>query len=562
MRAPVSVLGFLAISLSGCQVLKASSFQLSSTARGADNKKSGANVNFEDWISDAPHEIIDWKRLKVTGRIPSYVKGTLVRNGAALWSAGPDTLFSHIFDGLAKLSAYRVNEDGTVDYQNKFIQSNFYQKVKRMGELPTVISIGPILSKKNNMIPEAGWRRILQAVWHTPKFDNVCVNVWDYDPANSSELIISALTDLPARATVSSANLETLTSSALAPTFLQGVFGYEFAETAHPLYSLTSDDTYNVAVCLTLGGPQIVLVKESPTGMRQALGKVRSEGIPFFHSFGLTDRHAVVVLQPLRANTADLNPFLQKGYLRSMVHVNHTQVIVFDLQTGECVMDQAIDDKIYFYHSVSTATTQNEQGQEKVSLRLCAYKTPDLITGDDQFMRLERCQTSKEARDRIIRGGTFCDVSCNLDTKKVSVDWKPMELDQGFELPITRYSRAHGPGAAHIAKQHPKFVYAYGTFAFNSNDYDSWALFKLEPEKGRIAAAYRRRSVYVSEPIFVADPDGKTEDDGVILSQVYDGERRETALLVLNAKTMNIVAEAWTGNRSPMDFHGAWFPKA
>ena len=93
-----------------------------------------------------------------------------------------------------------------------------------------------------------------------------------------------------------------------------------------------------------------------------------------------------------------------------------------------------------------------------------------------------------------------------------------------------------------------------------SSEYDSWALFKFEPDKGQIVASYQRDSVYMSEPIFLPDPDGKEEDDGVLLTQVYDGVRRETALLVLNAKNMEVLAEAWTGHRSPMDFHGGWFP--
>jgi len=37
---------------------------------------------------------------------------------------------------------------------------------------------------------------------------------------------------------------------------------------------------------------------------------------------------------------------------------------------------------------------------------------------------------------------------------------------------------------------------------------------------------------------FVPDPDGIYEDDGVVLSHVYDGIRRKSYLLALDAKTM------------------------
>jgi carotenoid cleavage dioxygenase-like enzyme len=411
------------------------------------------------------------------------------------------------------------------------------------------------------MQPRTGTKAVLQAIRNSLQYDNACVNVWNYDPSNRQS-DLQALTDTPARAGLNHKDFSTLWSSSKAPKPLKGVFGYEFTETAHPLYSLTSNDTYNVAVCLTPRGSQLALVKETPTGCRTVVSKVTTGGAPYLHSFGLTDRHAVIVVPPQRINLRNLPAFLQKGMLRSLVDVNSTSVFVFDLTTGECVLQEQIDEKIYFFHTVSTATSTNDKGEEQVGIRLCAYHTDDVLSGDDQFMRLERCQSSKEARNRITRGGTFCDVVCNLQTKHVGVQWRPIGYGQGFELPVTRYSRSFGPNASFVSKQHPQFVYAYGTYALGSDQYDSWALFKFEPEKGTIAGVFRRESVYVSEPAFIANPKGSSEDDGVLLSQVYDGNRQETALLVIDAKTMKVLAEAWTGNRSPMDFHGGWFPAA
>jgi torulene dioxygenase len=46
------------------------------------------------------------------------------------------------------------------------------------------------------------------------------------------------------------------------------------------------------------------------------------------------------------------------------------------------------------------------------------------------------------------------------------------------------------------------------------------------------------------------------EDDGVLLSQVYDGDKRDTFLLVLNAKTMAEIGRFYTGLICPVSFHG------
>ena len=95
-----------------------------------------------------------------------------------------------------------------------------------------------------------------------------------------------------------------------------------------------------------------------------------------------------------------------------------------------------------------------------------------------------------------------------------------------------------------------------------SNEYDSCGLFKYDTEQRDwgVVASYLSDSGFVSEPLFVPDPNGEHEDNGVLLTQIFDGKKSETALLVLDASDLSVLATAWTGQRSPMDFHGSWFP--
>ena len=69
--------------------------------------------------------------------------------------------------------------------------------------------------------------------------------------------------------------------------------------------------------------------------------------------------------------------------------------------------------------------------------------------------------------------------------------------------------------------------------------------------------------VYPNEPVFVPDPQGQNEDDGVILTDVIYTDDNSTYLVVLNASTMEELVE-----RVPlltlfrMDFMGVtWFGK-
>jgi carotenoid cleavage dioxygenase-like enzyme len=327
-------------------------------------------------------------------------------------------------------------------------------------------------------------------------------------------------------------------------------------------------DTYNVAVEIGLNGPQVNLIKESThlegSSERIMIANVPSgDGIPYFHSFGLSKNYAVIVFQPLRLDVDPLK-MVELGFLRSMQHVDHTRIVVVELDTGNVVLDQSIDEKIYYFHSISTAELQ-DNGDNMVSLRLCAYKKPDQLTGEHQFMRLEQAKKGLDWRSKIDKGGTFCDVNCNLNSKTVQVEWKD-EFQQGFELPITRYSRSYNgvdicPDSPSSEEQmHPRYVYSFGAYALGSPDYDNWGLFKFDLEENQIAGYCHHDSVYISEPVFVADPEGTREDDGVLLTHAYFGEERQTKLLVLDATTMNVMATVATGSRAPLDVHGAWLP--
>jgi carotenoid cleavage dioxygenase-like enzyme len=541
-------------------------------------EETTTNVNFEEWIADAPDEVTKWKPCPISddGCIPSYVEGTLIRNGGAIWTApNNNDEFSHIFDGFAKIHAYKIH-NSQVECQSRFLQGSWYKAFlkKDQQSFPVGFGTGPVLDSTTQQ-PKLGMVRTIQALINSATiFDNTPVNIWDYSPhmkeSDNHKKTISALTDAPPRTIIDFNTMDTISSSTMNP-LASGAKGYELFVTAHPMYSQAKAtaaaagdgvgvDTYNVAIELGLQGPRVNLVRETSQGERSVVTSVPStDGIPYLHSYGLSANYAMIVLQPLRLDPSP-DRLLELGFLRAMQHVDQTRIVVVDLTSGDVVLDKYIDEKVYFYHSISQAEIVNDQedgGGVTVSLRLCAYKTPDQITGEHQFMRLEQAKKGLEWRNKLHRGGKFCDINCNLLDQSVKVDWKD-EIKQGYELPVTRYSRAYGSEC--VSVQHPRYVYAFGAFALGSQDYDNWGLFKFDLEENKVSSYYQQDSVYLSEPIFVPNPDGETEDDGVLLCQAFFGKESETKLLVFNARNMEVMATVSTGMRAPLDFHGAWIP--
>jgi carotenoid cleavage dioxygenase-like enzyme len=87
------------------------------------------------------------------------------------------------------------------------------------------------------------------------------------------------------------------------------------------------------------------------------------------------------------------------------------------------------------------------------------------------------------------------------------------------------------------------------------------------PQSGQLAlcASTRRRKprrtgptagCYPGKPVFVARPNADREDDGVLLSGVPDAARGTSALLVLDAQTLEEVARAVVPHHIPFGSHG------
>ena len=67
---------------------------------------------------------------------------------------------------------------------------------------------------------------------------------------------------------------------------------------------------------------------------------------------------------------------------------------------------------------------------------------------------------------------------------------------------------------------------------------------------------------YTSEMSFVANPEAKAEDDGVLVTINFDGEKEQSYLLILDASTFTIIDKAYLPHNIPWSAHGMHFPEA
>jgi beta,beta-carotene 9',10'-dioxygenase len=97
-----------------------------------DKKKMIAETSNQLGFTTLENELV-LDDLLLSGKIPSWLSGTLIRNGPARFEVGRQK-FNHWFDGLAMLHKFSF-ADGKVLYANKFLNTRAYKKAKETGKI-------------------------------------------------------------------------------------------------------------------------------------------------------------------------------------------------------------------------------------------------------------------------------------------------------------------------------------------------------------------------------------------------------------------------------------------
>lgn len=86
------------------------------------------------------------------------------------------------------------------------------------------------------------------------------------------------------------------------------------------------------------------------------------------------------------------------------------------------------------------------------------------------------------------------------------------------------------------------------------------ALVKYDLQRGRTLRHEFGRGRFGGEAVFAPRPGGKGEDDGWLLSYVYDAAGGKSEAVVLDARDLSLAARVLLPGRVPYGFHGAWVP--
>ena len=467
----------------------------------------------------------------VSGSLPSWLDGSLIRNGPGAFSVPGGSSVEHWFDGFAMLTRFTFDPNGagdgtegdTVHYRNRFLRTDAYEAARDDAfEGGFATGETTLRSRLANFLA---------------------------DPYDNTNIVAERIGD----------DYLALTESPRAVQFdpnTLGTTGHVDAPDGVPSGQLTCAHYRRdpvtgalVTVDTEFGRTsQYHVHATTAEGERRHVGSVDTDRPAYMHSFALTPRFVVLTEFPLRLDPLRLlQPGRQAPFIEQFEWEpdQGTRIVVLDRTTGDVVADPVIDPVFGFHH---INAFERADGTEIV---FDLETVPDATTIDSLYLDQLRAGEMGAIVGRIER--FTVDLSASGSTSRYAVGDASIDrellFDGGCALPTVSPSRWCRPH---------RYVYAMGM----DTPVTEWARRVLQFDtETREVRSFDHGGDYFGEPIFVPAPDGDEENDGVVLTVALDTDADRSRLLVLDGESFEERARVTLPHALPFDFHGRYFPE-
>ena len=261
------------------------------------------------------------------------------------------------------------------------------------------------------------------------------------------------------------------------------------------------------------------------------------------HMFSNTKNYAVVVLYPV---AVDFWSMLQHNMhpFESLKKLDEpTRFYLINLHNGS-VIDGFQTNEPALIFSAHHVNAWEEDGE--VVLDLTCNHWDAMATFMDIHRMMNQSLSNKNKADNEMKR-----VRLRTADKSVKVeDWpnaRGIPMLNTFDFPMIN-NNYNGK----------KNRYVYG---WVSIDYWRQTLVKKDLENSMNDKMWSQNSHYPGEVFFIPRPGAEAEDDGVLVTVVFDGKKKSSYLLLLDGQTFTEVNRSYLPFKVPFSFHGNWFPE-
>jgi len=457
------------------------------------------------------HEEVSVPGLPVEGRLPSWLTGTLLRNGPALFEDDQRPV-RHWFDGQAMLHRFTIS-DGSVSYANRFLRTRAHAAMRDGRLAYSEFATDPCRSI---------FRRAM-TLFDAQITDNAAVSIARLGDE------YHAMTEGPMSVRFDPRTLATLGYGERTP----GTFA-----TAHPHHDSSSGALINMASTL---GPRSSyrFYTQAPGARPTVLARSGVKRPGYVHSFAMSERYLALTEFPFRVNPIEIplsgRPFIENFHWDPQ---SPTRILVFERDGGRLAGEYETEAGFAFHHVGAW-----EEGGSLV-MEYCDHESPAIIDA----LYLDRLRGAGDRAEAQRTPPRLRRVTIDLDRGRVSSAYRS---DHDIEMPSINED-------SHYLRP---YRYVYGLATALDRSYEAAdRLVKLDNQTGE-SIVWSEPATYVGEPVFVSRPGASREDDGILLSVVLDSSRARSDLLVLDAASMTELARARAPHVIPHGIHGGFYPE-
>ncbi len=478
------------------------------------------SYNLQDWQKghqSQPNEYDYWVE-DIEGDIPKELKGTLFRNGPGLLDIH-GTPIRHPFDGDGMVCAISFKE-GKVHFRNRFVRTKGFVEEKSAGKM------------------------LYRGVFGTQKPGGWLKNAFDLRLKNIANTNIIywggkllALWEAAEPYRLDPQNLETIGID-----YLDDVLKPGDAFAAHPWVDPScimdggAPSLVNFSIKPSLSS-KITIYEFNPNGQLKRRHSHNIPGFAFIHDFAITPNYCIFFQNPVRFNPLPFVFGLRGAGECVQFQPNRPTRVVVIPRTPELKDDRMkileVESGFIFHHGNAFETSENE-----ICVDSICYQSLYQIKSDSSY---------KEVDFDALAPGQLWRFTLNLASSTVK---KKMLDSRSCDFPTVNPDKVGRPyrylfiGAAHHPTDNAP-LQAIGKLDLESEERQ---LYSFAPQG------------YVGEPIFVPHPHAKKEDEGWLLTLVYDALHHRSDIVILDPQDLNQspISRIHLKHHIPYGLHGSW----
>ncbi|WP_280407943.1 carotenoid oxygenase family protein [Nocardia brasiliensis] len=448
---------------------------------------------------------LDYHAIRIDGRLPEQLRGTLYRIGPGKHQVGR-SLLHNVFDGDGMISQF-VLDGSTVRFRNRYVRTRHFEHGQRSDRIRYRGVGGQIPGG-----PLTNIGRLPANVANT--------NVVNYDGG------LLALWELGNPHRIDPDTLDTSGT-----TDFDGRLGFLGAFSAHPKWDPSTGEMYNFGLDI-LPTPRIRTYRVDRSGRLHRLATVPMLDLPWNHDFALTARYLVFALDPILPN------------IPKIALATHSFIEALDFKRAKGTRFLLVPK-----HGGRARIVEHEA-------LLHVHLTNAYDDGDDVVLELVRLDTEWDEFRRMTGmvnradGGRPQFPDSRLMQYRITKSGRVIErqlTDRSGEFPQYDWRRG--------TSEH-RYTYLAGAGG-PAGLFDS--IVKIDHHTGAVRSCELGASS-VGEPLFVPRARDAAEDDGWLLALNHELTENRSQLLILDARDLERgpLATAWLDHHIPWGFHGTF----